>query len=254
VKNSILLFCLSAALIFAWAGSALACWMEIVPFEVLSEDGTRVFVFEPGEEWLGNANAAVYSIDSTTQDHKRELVYTVKDLSSFAYESNFYFSSDMNHFARKFNESGAPIFEIFSKGIRTKTVKRSDIIRNHAQIKAETSIGPMYKVNWAIKHFSPQEAIITITTDEGNTIMYDLTTSFRLPSGNIIGKVHEIITDSPDRTETEVITDSPDRIETEMSTDSPDRTEIAIPVRKWSVLFFLVIGGLVLAKVLWQRK
>ena len=167
-------FFLAVLLIFVSAVPALASWAAPEPFEVFSEDGTRVFVFTPGAYGTGSAHAAVYTINGAAPNQERQVVYTVVDLSSFAYESNFYFSSDMNHFARMFNPSGSPIFEVFSNGIRTRTVFRNDIIENHSSTEAETSIGPRYTVNWTIESFSPEEAILTISTGEDNTFLFDL--------------------------------------------------------------------------------
>ena len=171
--KKILLF-LVVLFIFASAPPALACWMPPVSFEVFSEDGTSVFVFNPDAYDMDQAYAAVYIICNSISDQARQVLYTVEDLSSFAYENNFYFSSDMNHFARMFNPSGLPIFEVFSYGIRTRTVLRSDIIQDYASGAEVTSIGSIYTVNWTIEYFSPQDAILTISTEEGNTFLFDL--------------------------------------------------------------------------------
>ena len=148
IKRKICLF-LCVLLIFASAAPVFACWRAPEPFEVFSEDGTRVFVFNPAT--YDNAYAAVYSI---SDEHERQLVYTVEDLASLSYESNFHFSYDMNHFARTLNWSGLPIFEVFSNGIRTRTVLRSDIIEDYERIESFTSIGPVYNVAWRIENFS----------------------------------------------------------------------------------------------------
>ena len=171
LTRKILLFLL-VLLIFSNTLSASACWPAPEPFEIFSEDGTRVFVFSPEESGAGNAYAAVYTINP---DSDRQLLYTVEDLSSFAYKSNFLFSSDMMHFVRMFNPSGLPIFEIFSNGVRSRTVYRSDIIENYAAGSAVgSSIGPTYTVGWSIQDFSPQDAMLTIRTEEGKLLLLDL--------------------------------------------------------------------------------
>lgn len=124
-----------------------ACWSQPEPFEVFSADGSRVFVFIPDDYSLSNAYAAVYEI----VDDNREIVYVVDDLSSFAYEFNFHFSTDMTHFARTFPQYGMSTFEVFSHGIRTRVVMRNDFIEDYDSIEAETSIGPMYTVGWNIE-------------------------------------------------------------------------------------------------------
>jgi len=151
-----------------------ACWAAPVPFEIFSGDGRKVFVFDPTEDGSGNAYATVYEIIND----ERRLIYTVKELTSFAYEGNFYFSTDMSHFIRTFPAPGMPIFEAFTNGVKTRVVMRSDIIENYADEEEWfTSIGPSYKVNWRIEEHSPYNDTIAINTDEGNTLFFDLTTA-----------------------------------------------------------------------------
>jgi hypothetical protein len=100
---------------------------------------------------MDTAYAAVYEVIA----NERQVLYTVEDFPSFAYESNFHFSADMTHFIRIFNPSGIPVFEAYSYGERTRVVLRSDFIKDYAGIEAETSIGPMYTINWQIEGGSP---------------------------------------------------------------------------------------------------
>ena len=101
----------------------------------------------------------------------------VEDLSSFAYESNFHFSTDMMHFARIFPPFGMYAFEVFSYGVRTRVVLRSDFIEDYASIESISSIGPFYTVTWRIEEDTVQNATITINTDEDSAIFFDLATA-----------------------------------------------------------------------------
>ena len=168
--KKILVFFLIMLTIISNTLPAIASWQPTMPFEIISGDESRVFVFIPPEVGRGDANAAVYEIIN----NERFLVYTVEGLSSFAYESNFFFSTDMMHFAHRFPESGMSAFEVFSNGARTRVVMRSDFIRNYRSVEAETSIGPLYKVSWEVEGHSSNNAMITINTDERNTILFDL--------------------------------------------------------------------------------
>jgi len=168
-----LCFCLIALLILSAAVPVSACWAQPLPFEILSEDGSRVFVFDPDQYGMGIANAAVYEIING----ERQLVYTVEDLASFAYESNFHFSTDMAHFIRTFPAPGIPVFEVFSYGERTRIVLRSDFIEDYSEAGRFTSIGPEYNVGWQIEERSPNGVAITISTGEGNTFVFDITTA-----------------------------------------------------------------------------
>ena len=169
----ILLLLIVFALVFSSTLTAMACWEQPESFEVLSEDGNKVFVFTPDDYGITNAYAAVYEIIN----NERQLVYTVDDLSSFAYKSNFHFSADMTHFARTFNPSGMPVFEVFSNGVRTRTVMRNDFIEDYASEDGLTSIGPIYTVGWIIEESSPYSDAIAISTDEGSTLYFDLATA-----------------------------------------------------------------------------
>ena len=171
--NKSLLF-LVVLMIFVNPTTALACWMAPAPFEIFSDDGSKVFVFipSPSEDSKANAHAALYEIVNNEQ----QLVYAVEDLSSFAYESNFHFSTDMLHFARVFPSFGIDTFEVFSYGIRTRVVLRSDFIEDYAGTGALTSIGPSYTVTWRIDEQETQNTIITIHTDEG-IFYFDLATA-----------------------------------------------------------------------------
>jgi len=150
-----------------------ACWATPEPFEIFSQDGSKVFVFIPDEDKITNAYAAVYEI----VNGERQIVYAVEDLSSFAYEGDFHFSADMTHFARTFPKYGMSVFEVFSNGVRTRVVMRYDFIKDYASIVAETSIGPMYTVKWSIEEQSSNNDTITIITGEGNTLVFDLSTA-----------------------------------------------------------------------------
>ena len=173
MKKSFLCFGLILAFTLFNALPVAACWMQPESFEIVSDNGNKVFVFTPAEDGMSSANAAVYEIIGT----ERQLVYSVEDLSSFAYESNFHFSSDMTHFARIFPPYGIETFEVFSNGVRTRVVMRSDFIEDYASIEAETSIGPSYSVNWMIEEHLQNNATIAINTDESSTVFFDLTTA-----------------------------------------------------------------------------
>lgn len=160
------------ALLLSVTQPAMACWLPTVPFEVYSDDGSRVFVFVP-DEGASDAHAAVYEV----VNNARKLVYTVEGLSSFAYESNFHFSNDLNHFIRTFPAPGIPAFEVFSYGIRTRVVLRSDFIENYASEDAYTSIGPQYTINWRIEENPSYNNTVIISTDEDSILVFEIATA-----------------------------------------------------------------------------
>ena len=173
MKKTFLCICLLLALTISNTLPATACWNAPQPFELFSDDASKVFVFTPAEDSMATANAAVYEIIG----NERRLVYTVEDLSSFAYEIDFHFSTDMMHFARTFPRSGMDAFEVFSYGVRTRVVIRSDFIEDYASIRVETSVGPCYTVAWRIEEHLTQNATITISTDENSAVLFDLSSA-----------------------------------------------------------------------------
>ena len=173
MKKSLICICLMVTLVFSTAITTHACWMQPEPFEIFSEDGNRVFVFVPYEDGTDVAYAALYEIVG----NKRTLIYTVSDLSSFAYEGNFYFSKDMEHFARVFPPYGIPTFEVFSNGVRTRVVYRYDFIKDYQRIVAELSIGPQYTKTWQIENNNQHDNMITIITDEDKNFLFNLETA-----------------------------------------------------------------------------
>lgn len=185
MKKILFCFCFMLALVFSNTLSVTACWPSLEPFEILSTDGNKVFVFIPNEDIFINASAAVYEI----VNNERQIIYTVEGLSSSVFEWNLLFSADMMHFVQvgfPLDGDGSFAFEVFSNGVRTRTVKRSDFIKDHDGTREEppaTSIiySPRHKVNWRIREHSPENALIAISTGEGNTFLFDLSIAEFIP-------------------------------------------------------------------------
>jgi len=173
MKKTFICLCLTLVFIFSSPLLVSACWMAPESLEIVSGDGSKVFVFVPDGYGSDVAHAVVYEIIN----NERHLVYSVEDLSSFAYESNFHFSADMMHFARRFPPPGMPAFEVFSYGERTRVVMRSDFIEDYASGGEFTSIGPTYTVSWRIEDHPPQDTTIIISTGEDSAILFDLATA-----------------------------------------------------------------------------
>ena len=98
-------------------------------------------------------------------------------MSSFAYESNFHFSTDMMHFARVFPPYGMSAFEVFSYGTRTRVVMRNDFTKDYDSFKSLSSVGPFYTITWDIERNSAQNTTITVNTDEKSVVLFDLATA-----------------------------------------------------------------------------
>jgi len=209
MKKIYVFLCLILALTVLTAVPAAACWASPEPFEIFSGDGSRVFVFDPGYDFeRSHANAAVYEIING----ERQLIYAVENLASFAYKDSFYFSTDMLHFAYVFPAPDRPVFEVFSDGIKTKTVYRNDFIMDYKSIKAESSIGPVYTINWNIEKDMAQNEIIMIHTDENSIFLFNLATADFISAEDT--RVGTILSDRP--AGDEILEDAPDQ-----SSESP---------------------------------
>ena len=154
-----------------------ACWPAPTPFEIISEDGSRVFIYIPDSDSTDNiANASVYEI----VNGERKLVYTVEGLTSSAHEWNFYFSADMTHIVRTFfpslHENVMSAFEVFSHGVLTRVVMRYEFIQDYgfSIYLRPTSVCSPFAIDWYIDENESQGAIITLSTGEGNTFLFDL--------------------------------------------------------------------------------
>ena len=168
--------CICLVLVFTlfYTTPVAACWPPSSPFEVISEDGSRVFVYIPDSDSTAIAYASVYEIIN----NERKLVYTVEGLTSGAYEWNFYFSADMTHIVRTFfpslHENVMSAFEVFSHGVLTRVVMRYEFIEDYGfrRQPASTSVCPPFEINWQI--YEIQGTMVTIKTNEGNTFLFDL--------------------------------------------------------------------------------
>ena len=57
-------FIIAIMIMFTFSGTlqASACWAQPEPFEVFSDDGSKVFVFDPSDDGMSTARAGVYEI------------------------------------------------------------------------------------------------------------------------------------------------------------------------------------------------
>ena len=178
MKKVAIYFCLILILILQNALSVAASGFRVpMPFEVFSEDESRVFVFAPSVDvaarWIHYA--AVYEI----VDNERQLIYVVEGIGS-AFEDRLFFSDDMMHFVSVFDRvirGSEPGFEVFSNGVRTRLVTRSDFIRFYnLRIDPDTA-RTFFLFTWRIEEHSPADATITIRTGEQRTLVFDFSTA-----------------------------------------------------------------------------
>jgi len=145
-----------------------ACWAAPWDFEVISEDGTRVFVFD--------AEAGTSRVYFNTPS--RQLDYAIASMTHL-YPSVVHFSCDMQFILYRKVRPTASIdeyltiaFVVYAQGIPIRTVMRSEFIENHDEIVCYSmSTGPWPLIGWRIIDMSND--IVTIETDEDRTYTFD---------------------------------------------------------------------------------
>lgn len=154
-------------LLFGTINAAADQWMAPSPFTISSDDGSRVFRFDPDSETI-DGRAVLYD-----NSNPPKVIYTVKDISSWAYESNFYFSDDFKNFVF-FPPAGFDIaFEFYSNGELQKTYYINELVRLSWVIPKSTS-----KAWWLgfDADIVQRQNIVMFETVEGLTYNFDIAT------------------------------------------------------------------------------
>ena len=187
MKKLIIPVILICILTFFTLSAAADEFMLTEPFEITSADGNRVFRFNPESE-NDYAEAAVY-----TNTEPAELIYSLENFGSFAYENNFYFSEDMMHFAFIPTADQQIAIEFYSNGKLSKKYKINNLVRN--MLKVEYSVSMAF---WEKEGVQPIHSgdILTVKTVDDMTYDFDIaaggkivkTSGFSIPlSISIIG-------------------------------------------------------------------
>lgn len=104
-----------------------------VPFEIQSNDGSRVFCFNPYPD-KGSERAVVYD-----NSDPPIVIYTVKGLIPWAYKFNFYFSEDFQNFVFFYPVGFNIAFEFYVNGELQKIYYIEDFIKDTSLIPKSSS-------------------------------------------------------------------------------------------------------------------
>jgi hypothetical protein len=145
-------------------------WMAPGEFEIISEDGEKIFRFDSdsADETSNYSTAAVYL---NTEPSK--LVYSVENLRSWTYKDNFFFSEDFQSFAHMPSPDFEIAIEFYVEGHLVKTYDIKDLVRNHSKISYSTSSA--WWKNSDVKVSQDQDRL-TVTTVDGLTYVFDINT------------------------------------------------------------------------------
>jgi len=158
-------------------------WLPPRPFEIWSEDRNRVFRFDP-DSHRDVAQAAVYR-----SDNLRQPIYTVENLRAWAYEENFFFSRDFQHFVFRPPADFHIALQFYSNGILMRTHYIQDLVVDMDRVLHSTTTawwGPEDQRTVWIEFF-PENDRLAITTIEEITYIFDITT------GEILKDTHPIL-------------------------------------------------------------
>lgn len=167
-------------LIFGEIFAAADSWIPPTSFEIQSEDGSKIFRFEPDPENAFDSHCKAALYDNTDQ-----LIYIVENLRSWAYENNFFFSEDFRNFAFIPPADFDVGLEFYSNGVLKKTYHIKDLVKDHDKISYSTTKA------WWLKgdaNISEDCNTLTITTVDGLIYHFDIAS----------GAVLNIKTDSSD--------------------------------------------------------
>ena len=139
-------------------------------FEIISEDGERIFRFTPNPNWDLNAIATVYR-----NTDPPEVIYAVENLTSWAYAWNFIFSEDMQYFVVTPPSFGTNnILMFYGNGALIKAYTREDLVRNRDRYWLE-----QVRENETIRRSIELDSnynTLTLTTVDRVTYVFDITT------------------------------------------------------------------------------
>ena len=173
------------------------------PFSVVSEDGTKVFYVTPHIEvlleWMEWVERGYYDwidTDGWSVDlpetglyyntYPRELIYSVWNPERNPQRGDFIFSNDLRHFvwipernlwllgASGWDGSDSIALIFYADGLVQRTYRIADLVRNLDRV--ELSIGSAFWVNRRTIDFNSETNLLTLTTVDNLTYVFDITT------------------------------------------------------------------------------
>lgn len=136
------------------------------PFEIWSEDGTKVFRWNPIHEsnW---AQAGVY--------RNNELVYSVENLPIMGESaSSFLFSEDFRFLVFRPSVSQVAALGFFEDGVLLRSYRIDELVRNMNVVTYSVTMASWE--NWSGRNFDTVSNTLTIVTLDDITYVFDITT------------------------------------------------------------------------------
>ena len=168
--KSIMALLLTFVMMFGVVTAFADTFVPPKPFEIWSEDGTKVFRWNPGpdDNWSrGVAQAGVYQND--------ELVYSVENLPIIGESaSNFIFSDDLRYMVFRPTVSQTIAFGFFENGVLLRVYRIDELVRNMNVVTYSVTTASWE--NWNERNFDASNNTLTIVTRDDITYVFDITT------------------------------------------------------------------------------
>ena len=181
MKKTILIGFLAFGLVFASVLQISACWASPEAFLVHSEDGQRVFRFEPAS-WEELEPEEIATAKISLHDSAGKVIWQAEDFQYLAFEGSFVFTEDLSCFAFFFPDTYTYALAFYANGELLRQYRVDELLKNINKMP-ETSIG--YSWRGPEEHvLNPENNTLTVTTVEKRDFVFDMTTG-ELLSGSI---------------------------------------------------------------------
>ena len=161
----------------------------IDPFRIVSEDGSRVFIYTPYPHFHQERDSILPATGLYYNTEPLELIYLLEDIG-WAFESDFVFSSDFRYLAFFGRMSFDVALEFYEDGILIKRYMIDDLVKNMNEVSISTS-----RAWWeerAGRSFDIVNNTLIITTYDNLTYVFDITTGEIIESSEASGFQHFI--------------------------------------------------------------
>jgi len=165
-RKSIMTVLLSVLIMFGGVAVSADSFMKPEPFEIWSEDGTKVFKWNPIME-KDSAQAGVYQND--------ELFYSVENLPILGESaSNFFFSEDFEYMVFIPSVSQIVALGFFENGVLLRSYRIDELVRDMNVVTYSVTMALWQ--NGSARKFDTVNNTLTILTIDDITYVFDINT------------------------------------------------------------------------------
>jgi len=145
----------------------------IDPFRIVSEDGSRVFIYTPNPYFRWERDSILPETGVYYATEPLELIYLLEG-TGWAFERDFVFSQDFRHLAFFVGMSFDIALEFYEDGVLIKRCMIDDLVENMDEVSVTTSRA--WWEEWSGRSFDSANNTLTVTTVDNLTYVFDITT------------------------------------------------------------------------------